>query len=50
MTTQAIARRRRPRGLHPRRTDREPQPKRLPEYMEADDLCEARQRGHDPRS
>ena len=38
MTTQAIARRRRPRGLHPKRTGGEPQPRRLPEYLEADEV------------
>ena len=37
MTTQAIARRRRLRGLHPKRTGEELQPKRLPEYLEADE-------------
>ena len=38
MITQAIARRRRPRGLHPRRTDGETQTKRLPEYLEAEEV------------
>ena len=38
MTIQAVARRRRPRGTHPRRTDRSAQPKRLPEYLEAHEV------------
>ena len=38
MTTQAIARRRRPRGIHPKRTGEELQLKRLPEYLEADEV------------
>ena len=38
MTPQAIARRRRPRRLHPRRTGGEPKPKRLPKYLEADEI------------
>ena len=35
MTTQAVARRRRPRGTHPKRSDRLAQPRKLPEYLEA---------------
>ena len=50
MTTQAIARRRRPRGLHPKRTDREPQPKRLPEYLEADEVNAIIRAGENPRA
>ena len=36
MTTQTISRRRRLRGVHPKRTDGEPETPKLPEYMEAD--------------
>ena len=50
MTTQAIARRRRPRGLHSRRTDGEPQPKRLPEYLEADEVDALIRASEDPRA
>ena len=50
MTTQAIARRRRPRGLHPRRTDGEPQPRRLPEYLEADEVDAIIRAAEDPRA
>ena len=50
MTTQAIARRRRPRGLHPRRTDRALQPKRLPEYLEADEVDAVIRAAEDPRA
>ena len=51
MTTQAIARRRRPRGLHPRRTDRESlQSKRLPEYLEADEVDAIIRAAEDPRA
>ena len=50
MTTQAIARRRRPRGLHPRRTDGEQQPKRLPEYLEADEVNAVIRAAEDPRA
>ena len=50
MTTQAIARRRRPRGLHPRRTDRELQQKRLPEYLNADEADAVIRAAEDPRA
>ena len=50
MTTQAIARRRRPRGLHPKRTAGEPQPKRLPEYLEAEEVNAIIRAGEDPRA
>ena len=49
MTTQAIARRRSPRGLRPGRTDREPQTKRLPEYLEADEVDAVIRAADDPR-
>ena len=50
MTTQAITRRRRPRGLHPRRTDGETQLKRLPEYLEADEVDAIIRAAEDPRA
>ena len=50
MTTQAIARRRRPRGLHSKRTDGETQPKRLPEYLEADEVNAMIRAAEDPRA
>ena len=50
MTTQAIARRRRPRGLHPKRTGEEKQLKRLPEYLEADEVDAVIRAAEDPRA
>ena len=50
MTTQAIARRRRPRGLHPKRTGEEKQLKRLPEYLEADEADAIIRAAEDPRA
>ena len=38
MTTQTVARRRRPRGAHPKTSDRSAQPRRLPEYLEAHEV------------
>ena len=38
LVTQTIARRRRPRGIHPKRTDRELPTQKLPEYLEADEV------------
>ena len=38
MTTQAVARRRRPRGTHPRRSDSSELSKKLPEYLEAHEV------------
>ena len=35
MTTQAVARRQRPRGTHPKRSDSSARTKKLPEYLEA---------------
>ena len=37
MTSQTIARRRRPQGVHPKRTGRELATEKLPEYLEADE-------------
>ena len=50
MTTQAIARRRRPRGIHPKRTGEELQLKRLPEYLEADEVNAIIRAAEDPRA
>ena len=52
MTTQAIARRRRPRGQHPRRIDRgqEPAPKPLPQYLEAHEVQALIRAADDPRA
>ena len=38
MTTQAVARRRRPRGAHPKTSDSSAQPRKLPEYLEAHEV------------
>ena len=38
MTSQTVARRRRPRGAHPKTSDRSAQPRRLPEYLEAHEV------------
>ena len=38
MTTQAIARRRRPRGVHPKRTDKEVSTQQQPEYLQANEV------------
>ena len=50
MTTQALARRRRPRGQYPRRTDRELQPKPLPQYLEAHEVNAIIGAADDPRA
>ena len=50
MTTQVIARRRRPRGIHSKRTDGEPQTKRLPEYLESDEVNAVIRAAEDPRA
>ena len=50
MTAQAIARRRRPRGLHAKRTGGELQSKRLPEYLEADEVDAVIRAAEDPRA
>ena len=50
MTTQTIARRRRPRGIHPKRTTQELQVKRLPEYLEADEVNAIIRAADDPRA
>ena len=50
MTTQTIARRRRPRGAHPKRTDGEPSTQKLPEYLEADEVAAIIRAADDPRA
>ena len=50
MTTQTIARRRRPRGVHPKRTDREVSTQKLPEYLEAEELAAIIRAADDPRA
>ena len=52
MTTQAIARRRRPRGQHPKRVDqgKELAPKPLPQYLEANEIQAIIRASDDPRA
>ena len=52
MTTQAIARRRRPRGQHPKRVDqgKELAPKPLPQYLEAHEVRAIIRASDDPRA
>ena len=50
MTTTAVARRRRPRGLHPKRTTQELQVKKLPEYLEAGEVNAIIRAADDPRA
>ena len=38
MATQAVARRRQPRGAHPKTSDSPAQPRKLPEYLEAHEV------------
>ena len=47
MISQTIARRRRPRGVHPKRTDRELATQKLPEYLEADEAAVIIRAGND---
>ena len=49
-TTTAIARRRRPRGQHPKRTDNELAPKPLPQYLEAHEVNAIIRATDDPRA
>ena len=49
-TTTAIARRRRPRGQHPKRTDQELAPKTLPQYLEAHEVNAIIRAADDPRA
>ena len=52
MTTQAITRRRRPRGQHPKRVDqgKEIAPKSLPQYLEAHEIQAIIRAADDPRA
>ena len=50
MVTQAISRRRRPRGIHPKRTDRQLSTQKLPEYLEADEVGAIIRAADDPRA
>ena len=50
MVTQIVARRRRPRGVHPKRTDREVPTQKLPEYLEADEVGAIVRAADDPRT
>ena len=50
LVTQTIARRRRPRGIHPKRTDRELPTQKLPEYLEADEVGAIIRAAEDPRA
>ena len=50
MTTQTIARRRRPRGVHRKRTDREVATQKLPEYLEAEEVAAIIRAADDPRA
>ena len=50
MVTQTIPRRRRPRGIHPKRTDREVSTQKLPEYLEADEVAAIIRAADDPRA
>ena len=50
MVTQTVARRRRPRGVHPKRTDREVPTQKLPEYLGADKVGAIVRAADDPRA
>ena len=50
MVTQTIARRRKPRGIHPKRTDKELSTRKLPEYLDADEVGAVIRAGDDPRA
>ena len=50
MVTQTVARRRRARGVHPKRTDREVPTQKLPEYQEADEVGAIVRAADDPRA
>ena len=50
MVTQAVSRRRRPRGIHPKRTDRQLSTQKLPEYLEADEVGAIIRAADDPRA
>ena len=50
LATQTIARRRRPRGIHPKRTEKEVATQKLPEYLEADEVGAIIRAADDPRA
>ena len=50
MITTAIARRRRPRGQHPKKVDQELQPKPLPQYLEAHEVRSIIRAADNPRA
>ncbi len=50
MTTDAIARRRKPRGLHPKKSARALEKSKLPEYLEADEVNAVIRAAGDPRA
>ena len=50
MVTQTIARRRRPRVVHPKRTDSELSTQKLPEYLDADEVGAIIRAADDPRA
>ena len=50
MVTQTVARRRRPKGVHPKRTDRKVPTQKLPEYLEADEVGAIVRAVDDPRA
>ena len=50
MTTQTVARRRRPRGAYPKRSDSSVQTKKLPEYLEAHEVESIIRASDNPRA
>ena len=50
LVTRTIARRRKPRGIHPKRTDKELSTRTLPEYLEADEVGAIIRAADDPRA
>ena len=50
LVTQTVARRRRPRGVDPKRTDREVPTQKLPEYLEADEVGAIMRAADDPHA
>ena len=50
MTTDAIARRRKPRGLHPKKTEQAQEKAHLPEYLEYDEVNAVIRAAEDPRA
>ena len=50
MVTQTVAGRRRPRGVHPKRADRDLSTQKLPEYQEADEVGAIIRAAADPRA